>query len=219
MEEKKDRNKVEFVSLLLEKYFADKRKMQKEQCDFLHRLALDYKKNHSYFMKLYLAIHNEKNQIIDPIRKLSVKSEDCNSIIKYKDVEMNFERKELLEVAGDLVELTETILPLGSLVQLKKEYFEELLQNSSVEKLWVVITHRFLRTEAGTYYTYGGVVYPVSNFNAQELIQFTPGLIDRTIQKGYRDEQDDAYVYLMKSELILEKGMKSAGFQKEEVNS
>ena len=218
MEEKKKRNKDEFVSLLLDGYFAGNQNMGKEQCDFLHGIAADYKKNNSYLMKLYLAVHNEKSQIIDPIRKLSVKLDGSNCIFKYKEKEISLNHNELLKVAGDLVELTENILPLGSLVQLKKEHFEELFLTNKVEKLWVVITHRFLKTEAGSYYTYGGVVYPVGNYNAKEFIQFTPGLIDKIIQKGYRDEQDDAYVYLMKSELILEKGLRSAGFRKEEVS-
>lgn len=66
-------------------------------------------------------------------------------------------------------------------------------------------------------YIYGGVVYPVANFNGKEILKFTPSLIEKILHKGYQDEQEDAYIYLMKQELILEKNIHMAGFREQEV--
>ena len=217
MEVKKEGKKEDFLKLLLEEYFESRKAMGNSQRDILRQMAEDYKKNNSYLMKLYVAIHNGESQIVDPIRKLAVQCYGENCLLKYKEKNAEFSTQKLLKIVGELVELLENVLPLGSLVQLKKEYFDELLQKTKVEKLWVVITNRFLVREDKSYFTYGGVVYPVASFNSQNLIQFTPTLIDKVIQKGYRDEQDEAYVYLMREELIIEEEICSAGFQHEEV--
>lgn len=34
-------------------------------------------------------------------------------------------------------------------------------------------------------------------------------MIENVIQEGYKDDQDEAFVYLMKKELIVEKGLHS----------
>jgi len=215
MEEKKDGIKEDFPKLLLEEYFENRKTMSENQREILRQMATDYKKNNAYLMKLYLTVHKGKNQIIDPIRKLSVQCEGETCLLKYKEKSVEFSTSKLLRTVGELVELLENVLPLGTLVQLKKEYFGDLLQKANVEKLWIVITNRFIVREDNSYFTYGGVVYPVANFNSQNLIQFTPSLIDKVIQKGYRDEQDETYVYLMKTELIIEKKICSAGFKEE----
>lgn len=104
-------------------------------------------------------------------------------------------------------------LPLGTLVKLKKEFFHKICDVSKLDCFRVVITHRFIREGEDSYYTYGGVVYPVANFNGNEILKFTPSLIEKILHKGYQDEQDEVYSYLMKKELVLEKGIHLTGFQ------
>lgn len=82
---------------------------------------------------------------------------------------------------------------------------------SKVNNVRITITYRFVKSD-NTYYTYAGVVYPVGNFNTDKIIKFTPTLIKKVLHRGYSDEQEDAYVYLMKNEYILEDKMKSAGY-------
>ncbi|MBU3102327.1 DUF4176 domain-containing protein [Clostridium sp. DSM 17811] len=48
------------------------------------------------------------------------------------------------------------------------------------------------------YFQYAGVVYPLGMVDAGKAIQFTSELIEKVVHVGYSDEQEEAYVYLLK---------------------
>ena len=79
-----------------------------------------------------------------------------------------------------------------------------------------MITHRFIRQDEHSYFTYGGVIYPVANFNGNQILKFSPYLIEKVVHKGFRDEQEDAYVYLMKQEMILQSDIHMVGLREKE---
>ncbi len=80
-----------------------------------------------------------------------------------------------------------------------------------------VIVQRYVgESPEGFYYPYAATLYPTGIPGSRKLIQFTPALIDRVISRGYSDEQEEAYVYLMKQELLLERKLHSMAFATKE---
>jgi len=114
-----------------------------------------------------------------------------------------------------------TMLPLGSVVDLKKSAYAKTPRINEIDELRMVIAYRFLgREEDSHYFPYAGVVYPTGMLGQKEVLYFTRPLIENVVREGYHDEKEDAYVYLMKQELVVEKGKNSFGYAKpEEIES
>lgn len=130
---------------------------------------------------------------------------------------MEFTYLQIREIISGMIDILEKIYPLGTLVGLKKQYLEKIVSQDKIENARVVIVNRFIfHNDIKTYFQYTGVVYPLGMFEKGKVIQFTSALIEKVVHAGYSDEQEDAYVYLMKRELILEKKMHSFGFSTEE---
>ena len=87
-----------------------------------------------------------------------------------------------------------------------KEYIKKAINNSEIEKAEFVIVNRFVfHNEGEIYLPYSGIVYPVGFVKSAEAFHFTPSLIEEGVHRGYSDEKDYAYTYLIKNELIVEK--------------
>lgn len=103
------------------------------------------------------------------------------------------------------------------MADLKKERMQEQIPGlENVQQISVVITQRFLSYTQKGYFTYAGVVYPVGNLQGNQVIHFNPIMIENVVHKGYADEQEAAYLYLMKQEYVLQKGMYNYEFASEE---
>ena len=211
MKSEKIRTKAEYTKLLVNDYLDQEKYLQEHQKQFLYSITRRYKYNRKGLFQLYEAIYNKKEAFYDEDAELSYQCQGKEYIFENKGKNVVFEYQTVKEVLGKLIDLTEDVLPIGTLVQLKKEYFAKIFDVQKVKKVWIVITHRYLKMDDSSYFTYGGVVYPISNFNRQEILKFTPALIEKVIHTGYSDEQEDAYVYLMKKKLTIEDGQKSAG--------
>ena len=120
--------------------------------------------------------------------------------------------KEMKRLLSDMITLFEEILPLGSVVDLKKDKLSEDLDVSKVENFRIVITKRFVGAGEGCFYPYGAVLYPIGFGGTGKVISFTPALIEKVIYTGYSDEMEDAFVFQMKYKLVVEQRRKSAGF-------
>lgn len=148
---------------------------------------------------------------------LSMNVKKINTFLIYKDDRMEFDYIEIKEIITGLIDILEKIYPLGTMVELKKEYLEKIESKEKIEKVRIVIVNRYMfHNDLNTYFQYAGVVYPLGMFEKRKVIQFTSALIDKVVHEGYSDKQEDAYVYLMKKELIVEKKMHSFGFATEE---
>lgn len=135
----------------------------------------------------------------------------------YTEQEITMSKEQWKYLISGAIELLQRILPLGSVVDLKKEKLQEKLPKlEKVEHIRIVITQRFLSYTKTGYFTYAGVVYPVGNIQGKQIIHFNPLMIEKMVQKGYEDEQDAAYVYLMKKEYVLQNGMRNYEFASEE---
>lgn len=124
---------------------------------------------------------------------------------------------EFKNIIVTLIDIFEPIYPLGTVVNLKNEYLEEIFKTNDIGELKVVIINRFLYLEdSKNYFHYSGVIYPTGSLGTEKVLNFTSRLIDKVVNLGYGDEQEDAFVYLMKKELILENNMNSIGFATKE---
>lgn len=209
MAEKKTLEQEECTTLLLNEYVEQRDDLTEQQKRLLLSLAQKYQKDNKTLLKLFLALKKEKTIAIGSEYKYRVAEGLCT--FQFEGEEVVFRLDILQSIIANLTDLTEDILPLGSIVSLKMEYCEKLLQNHKMEKIWVVVTKRFLENTEESYYTYGGSIYPIGNFNREETLQFTPALIESVIHRGYEDGQEEAFVYLMKKELVIDKKQKSAG--------
>lgn len=217
MQQKRTMNRKELTQALVRQYMKQNRQLTRPAKELLFQLAVDVIKNNFSLMEFYLAIKNENNSFLDSSKKiLYQRKEDDTVRLEYCQQQQIYEGKQLLAAVGDLMELTNVILPLGSLVQLKKEAFGTISGIERIENHRVVITHRFIRQDEHSYFTYGGVIYPVANFNGNQILKFTPSLIEKVVHKGFRDEQEDTYVYLMKQEMILQSDTHMVGLREKE---
>jgi len=108
------------------------------------------------------------------------------------------------------------VLPLGSVVRLKKDVLKkiELPDGYSPD---VVIVDRYLATpDAGIFFPYSGVVYPLGSFGTEGKIFFGPQLIEKVIFPGYSDKREKPFRALMKEEYIIERKLHSMSFASEE---
>ncbi len=178
-------------------------------CGCLESTGLLYKLNKALIKKQeYLA--EEDGECI-------LEAEAGRNTLTYHKEKMEFTGLELREIIAGMIDILEEVLPLGTVVDLKKRYLQKHIPASDIENIKIVITQRFLYHENDrTYFPYAGSIYPVGMLDKNEIIHFTPAMIETVVHRGYSDRQDRAYAYRMKQELILEKGMHSYGFSTEE---
>lgn len=105
------------------------------------------------------------------------------------------------------------ILPLGSVVDLKKEFLNKAFDVDKFDSIRFIITQRFAYEEGmESYFTYGAVAYPFGSLIAKRVLYFTPPLIEQVIHRGYSDQQEETFVGVVKNELIVNRNLFSAGF-------
>ena len=98
-------------------------------------------------------------------------------------------------------------------MELSEDFSKSLKLKNQTYKVKVVIIERFSSTaDKEAYFPYVGTVYPVGTLGYGRCIQFTSSLIDSVVHAGYQDDMDNAYILLMKKELILDNEAVSFGF-------
>ena len=115
------------------------------------------------------------------------------------------------------MDIYEDIYPLGTVVDLDKKYFRNILPVDEVDELRVVITYRFIPLTDTCYIPYVGSLYPVGNMGIlKNDIHFTPRAIERVVQMGYQDEKELAFMYQIKNNFLIHNGKHSSGFANNE---
>jgi hypothetical protein len=183
----------------------------------LNNIACDYYDNTSFFFKINETIIKKEKFCEDRINNVIYEREEDKHLLIYKDERMEFTYNQIKELIAGMIDILDKVYPLGTVVELKKEYLDNILQGNEIKNARIVIINRFIfYKEMKTYFQYAGAVYPVGLFEKGKAIQFTSALIEKVVSRGFSDEQEEAYVYLMKKELIIEKNMHSFGFSTEE---
>lgn len=159
------------------------------------------------------------NLATDPINEVSYnKEEDKHKLtIKGECIELTID--EIRTVISGLIDILDDILPLGTVVKLKDSFLDTLAKGKAFDKenAFMIITNRYVfNNNVKAYFQYSATVYPIGLLPDGRTIHFTTPLIDKVIHRGYSDEKDVAYNFLMKNELIIEKNMHSMSFSTEE---
>lgn len=144
--------------------------------------------------------------------------ENGNHKLSYKDKSIVLDEDVINNLLINSMDLFEEILPLGTVVDLKKEVVRELVVNlENLKNVRVVITNRFLfDEEEKTYLNYAGVPYPTGFADMTKTIQFTSSAIEKVVKKSFEDTDEKAYICYVKNELIIKRGMHSFRFSTEE---
>lgn len=138
-------------------------------------------------------------------------------LLVYKDNKMEFTHAQIKEIIVGLIDILEEVYPLGTTLELKKEFLKNISLKKEVKNVQVVIINRFIASnDAKSFFHYSGVLYPLGLVGDKSIIHFTHALVDKVLSKGHSDENENAYLYLMKKELIINKKMHSFGFSTEE---
>lgn len=210
--------KEEYKMMLWKEYVQQApfiEEVRKEGCIRLGEVFA--KGNVSFPYEIYFAFAEQERFRVDESLGLEYEKAGEDYILRYQGEEWTFERADFKNFLEYLIGIFEEVLPLGSVVDLKKEFLEETIPLQDVEQVRVVIVMRYVgESPEGFYYPYAGTLYPIGIPGSRKLIEFTPSLIEKVVRQGYSDEQEDAYVYLMKQELMITRKLHSMGFADKE---
>ena len=150
---------AEKMDNLWEKYIAiaDIAEYQKKYLKTLGKLLMQ---EIFFLYKIYAYVLEEHEEEISERSANNVyfEIEDNTYILRTDNGGIVLKKEAMQKLIIDMIGLFEDILPLGSVVDLKKE---GIIEDKEIENFRVVITKRFLGTGEGCYYPYGGVVYPL----------------------------------------------------------
>lgn len=176
-------------------------------------IAGTYVEDTSFLSKVYESFVLKERFLEDEEKEVKYERDGEDHILTFQGKECVFDKPDFKKVLTSMLDLLEDTLPLGTVVDLKKSAYEDVVELEGVEEIRMVITYRFLGDlSQGYYFPYAGVVYPTGMLGQKEVLYFTRPLVESIVKEGYRDEKEDAYVYLMKQEMIVEKGANTYGY-------
>lgn len=197
---------------LFSDYLEDVEYLSNEEKDMMMRLGVESKKNLTFWYLCFESINHSRQKVEMQELQLTFEiKERCG--ITWNNKKLEIEEDEAKELIEHFIDIFEDIYPLGTVVELNAAFSKSLNLRKATHPIRVVIVDRFISTRDKTaYFPYAGVVYPVGTFGYGKCVQFTSALIDSVVHAGYRDEMDEAYIVLMKKELILDNEAVSFGF-------
>ncbi len=178
---------------ILKKWIGGRGFLKDEEKELLLNISLTLIKNRDELLRIYDEISTEEEHFLH---------------LNNEKLELSLENKK--KIVSVLIDFSEEILPLGSVVVLKDDFIRA---RNSDEEVKIIITHRFLANEkSNIYFTYSGTVYPAGNLLQNKLIHFNEKSIKKICFKGFSDEVDKAYVLSMKNNLLFNKKFNSINF-------
>lgn len=206
-------NKLEMKRQLWKEMLTNRNRLTEQERNILYQEGLKYEQNVSFLYALNECLVEEGRFLEDEENGTVYERERDKHFLISDKQEIEFSYREIKDLVASMIDIFEDILPLGSVVALKKDYMNQVPQIQEVEEVRIVITHRYLFQEDSRYYfPYAGVVYPTGMLGRKEVLNFTSALIEKVVHRGFSDEQEEGYHYLMKRELILERSMHSFAF-------
>lgn len=131
-------------------------------------------------------------------------------ILQYGGMSLKLQKHVTMLLLSGILELTDQLLPLGSVVTLNNNF-----NLNNKEKPYYIITHRFIvQDDMSGYFSYAGVPYPFGEMKDNRLLHFTIPAIDKVIFRGFSDDSDQAFILLMKENLLLRLKVHSVSFMK-----
>lgn len=178
--------------------------------EFLYRCQKDIRQ----LYRIYESLWKQENEVcaVDEGYEFHVSPERIWLCARGEEVAHT--AQEWKRIIGKGISFLEELLPLGSVVELQKEFLEEKMPSlKDAGKAVLVITERYLSLTGHSYFPYAGVPYPTGTFDGTSRMLFSPALIKEVLHTGYQEKQEQAYQYRMKREYLLEKDMDMCGFE------
>lgn len=197
-------------------YLEDVEYLNQEQKVMFMQLCMESKKLITFCYDCFLCMNGGKEKAeIEEKQWYFYMDSQCHMDLEAEKIVLNSE--DMRELLGKIIDIFEPVYPLGTVVELKEDFTRSLKLQSPDMKVKAVIVERFAATkDKQTYFPYVGVIYPVGTLGYGRFLHFTSALVDSVVQDGYRDEMEDAYVLLMKKELLLDHDAVSFGFLQRE---
>ena len=99
--------------------------------------------------------------------------------------EIIMEASEFRRILAAMIDIYEDMYPLGTVLDLKKEYYRDMLPVDEVEHIRVVVNYRFVPVSDDMYIPYVGSVYPIGNNGKNTTgIHFTPMTVEKVVHMG-----------------------------------
>ncbi len=177
-----------------------------------------YAENNQLFNHLYQA-YKQKLSSIDLHHGLDIITYHYSGTthsIAFSTKQFDLPEDVFVELLSFVIEITREVLPLGTVVELNPTYFKPNEQSEEPTK--VVITERFIApTGYNSYFPYGGIIYPIGEMTKEAKVYFTKPLIKQIVHRGFADKTEDAFVFLMKEEFIVDKNLNSIEFSQDDM--
>lgn len=213
-------DKKEMNNRLIEEWLKKYTSLGIEEMGILLDIKEMIKEDLTLFYEINKIIVQGQGQIIDEEVGIECICNGGNCGIQTKKGQLILDNDSFRKIIAAFIDVYEDIYPLGTVVDLKKKYFKNILPVDEVEHIRVVINYRFIPCSENMYIPYMGNVYPIGNAGVQTNgLHFSPKAIEKVVHMGYIDEEEIAFLFQRKFELILENNMHSSGFAtKEEAN-
>ncbi len=200
---------------LFSDYLEDTDYLNKQEQVMLMQLAMEGEKLLSFWYECHKCMNRMTEKVELQEYQLSFYFNEKYHLI-WKNQELILEQDCMKELIAHYIDIFEPIYPLGTVVELSSDFSQSLQLKNRNQKVKAVVIERFVSNSTKeAYFPYVGIVYPVGMLGHGKCIHFTSALIDRVIHLGYRDEMEDAYVLLMKKELVIDNDAVSFGFVEE----
>ena len=160
---------------------------------------------------IYSSFFYNKNYLEDN-EGLSFRKNEHDATLELNGRSITMTVFEMKELIIDLLDMLEDTLPLGTVVDIRKDLFSDRKEIQELEYIRIIITYRFMGDDDKYYLPYAGVVYPTGMLGSNDVYFFTRAMIDKVISRGYSDEDEENYVYAAKKALIIEEEMNSIGY-------
>lgn len=197
--------------------FVDKKLSELEiEKEFLN-CFIELAENNLSALKDILKYIKTKKTYVNLISDLEITFTENEVSVNSNGNKLNTSIENFKKLIVNIIDLFEVIYPLGTVVNLKAEYLNQLTNGKEIEEATFVITSRYVYTDdVKTYFQYGGIPYPVGTLGLNKVFYFTSDLIREVLALGYSDNREEAYIYMMKKELLLDENYISIGYAQEE---
>lgn len=197
--------------------FIDKKSSELElEKEFLH-CFIELAENNLSTLKDILKTIKKKKSYVNLLSNLEITFIENEVRINSNENEFHTSIEKFKKLIVSIIDLFEVNYPLGTVVNLKTEYLNQLTNDKEIEEATFVITSRYVYTDdVKTYFQYGGIPYPVGSLGLNKVFYFTSDLIREILALGYSDNREEAYIYMMKKELLLDENYISIGYAQEE---
>lgn len=179
-------------------------------------IGLLFKNDVKFLYSVRKCVLNGGGAMEDEKKHILYETADEYHILRKGDSEVALRQKEMSLLLANMIDIFEDILPLGSVVDLKKDFLSQQMDLRNVDKVRVVISKRFIGGETGCYYPYAAVIYPIGMGGRGRTFCFSAGLIEKVVHMGYSDLVEEAFVHEMKKKLIVNERRKSMGLANED---